>query len=157
MSETPASLSPETRDALVAAARAASARAYAPYSRFHVGAALGFADGAIITGANVENASYGLSLCAETVAVASAMAAGRRSGLVAVAVVGGAQVSGAQVEGASAVTPCGRCRQVLFELAQAGGSDPVVICVGGADADGTGVEEMPLSALLPRAFGPASL
>ena len=122
-------------------------RAYAPYSRFHVGAALAFTDGAVVTGANVENASYGLSLCAETVAVAQAMAAGRRGGLVAVAVVGG-------VEGrvGEAVTPCGRCRQVLSELAQAGGTDPLVWCVGESDA-----REWRLSALLPAAFRPASL
>ena len=142
-----------TRKALIAAARAASARAYAPYSRFHVGAALGFADGAIITGANVENASYGLSLCAETVAVASAMAAGVRGGLVAVALVGGAPgADGGAIPGPQPVTPCGRCRQVLHELAALGGTDPLVLCVSGQ-----GVEEIPLSALLPRAFGPASL
>jgi hypothetical protein len=80
---TPAAL--PRREALLAAARDAAARAYAPYSRFHVGAALAFADGEIVTGANVENASYGLSLCAETVAAAIAMSAGRRGGLVAVA------------------------------------------------------------------------
>lgn len=136
------------REALIAAAREASARAYAPYSHFPVGAALGFADGSVVTGANVENASYGLSLCAETVAVASAMTAGLRDGLVAVAVTGG------KVEGGNGppVTPCGRCRQVLSELAQLGGTDPVIWCAAGDD-----VLELRLSALLPHAFGPASL
>ncbi len=141
-----------TQEALIAAARAASGRAYAPYSHFHVGAALGFADGAIVTGANVENASFGLSLCAETVALAAAMAQGRRGGLVSVAVVGGAPgEDGEATPGKRAVTPCGRCRQVLSELASLGGTDPQVVCVG---ADG--VEEVRLSALLPRAFGPGS-
>lgn len=135
------------RDTLIAAARTAVAKAYAPYSRFHVGAALGFADGTIVTGANVENASYGLTLCAETAAVARAMNDGWRSELIAIAVTGG-------IEGALAdpVAPCGRCRQVLSELAQLGGTDPVVWCVG---ADQIG--EYRLSDLLPDAFGPASL
>ncbi len=141
------------RDALVAAARAASAKAYAPYSRFHVGAALGFADGSVVTGANVENASYGLALCAETVAISRAMADGARGGLVAVAVIGGAPgADGTATPGADPVTPCGRCRQVLNELAQLGGTDPVVWCAGDAD-----VLETRLSVLLPHAFGPSSL
>lgn len=135
------------REALVAAAREAMGRAYAPYSGFKVGAALAFADGTVATGANVENASYGLSLCAETVAAAKAMDAGARGGLVAVAVIGGK--SGAPE---ATVTPCGRCRQVLSELAQLGGTDPLVWSAGGAE-----VLETRLSVLLPHAFGPGSL
>ena len=130
------------RAELIAAARAAAQCAYAPYSNFPVGAALAFADGTVVTGTNVENASYGLTLCAETVAVALAMSQGRRGGLVAVAVVGEA----------TPVTPCGRCRQVLSELAQLGGTDPAVWCAG-EDA----VLELRLSELLPHAFGPESL
>src|SRR5690606_37107845 len=93
---------------LIAAARAAQGKAYAPHSGFRVGAALRFADGSIVTGSNVENASYGLSLCAETVAVARAFNEGRRGGLLEVAVT---------ASGGDVVTPCGRCRQVLHELA----------------------------------------
>jgi cytidine deaminase len=137
------------RDQLIAAARAAAARAYAPDSNFHVGAALGFADGSVVTGANVENASYGLALCAETVAVAKALSEDWRGNLEAVAVVGGK--AGAVGSGAP-VTPCGRCRQVLNEIAALGGNDPLVWCA----ADGE-VLELRLSDLLPRAFGPASL
>jgi cytidine deaminase len=141
------------RDELIAAARAASAAAYAPYSGFHVGAALGFADGSVVTASNAENASYGLSLCAETIAVASALASGRRGGLVAVAVIGGAPGDdGRAVPGPGPVTPCGRCRQVLSELAQLGDTDPVVWCAGSDE-----VLELRLSALLPHAFGPGNL
>jgi cytidine deaminase len=130
-------------NALIAAARKAATTAYAPYSRFTVGAALEFDDGTVVTGANVENASYGLALCAETVAVAKAMADGRRGGLVAVAVIG---------SGPLPTTPCGRCRQVLNELAALGGTDPLVISCG---SDGT--VEHKLSDLLPQAFGPNHL
>jgi cytidine deaminase len=135
------------RKALIAAAQGAMNLAYAPYSNFQVGAALLFADGATITGSNVENASYGLSLCAETVAVAAAVSAGRRGGLIAAAVAGGT----GGVPGA-VVTPCGRCRQMLSELAQLGETDPSVICIGASE-----IVDMPLSTLLPRAFGPATL
>ncbi|HQS97657.1 MAG: cytidine deaminase [Novosphingobium sp. 17-62-19] len=137
----------EKRDELIAAARGAMGSAYAPYSGFHVGAALLFDDGAIVTGANFENASYGLSLCAETVACASASQAGRRGGLLAVAVMGG---MGGAVE--AAISPCGRCRQVVNELAALGGTDPLVLCVGTQET-----VEMRLSVLLPNAFGPANL
>lgn len=139
----------DRRDALVAAARAAAAHAYAPYSGFHVGAALLLGDGSVVTGANVENASYGLSLCAETVAVAGILSSGPAPRLEAVAVTGGAP---GQAGAGATVTPCGRCRQVLNEIAQLGGSDPVIWC-DGAD----GVLETRLSELLPHAFGPANL
>lgn len=128
---------------LIAAARAAAESSYSPYSNFPVGAALRFADGSVVTGTNIENASYGLALCAETVAVAKAMAEGVRGGLEAIAVVG---------PGSEPITPCGRCRQVLNELAALGGTDPEVLCVGPND-----VRRTTLSALLPQAFGPASL
>lgn len=138
-----------TRDSLIAAAREAAVGAYAPYSGFHVGAALGFADGSVVTGANVENASYGLTLCAETVAVGKLLSTGARGTLEAVAVIGGKL---GQVGGGAPVSPCGRCRQMLNEVAQLGGSDPVVLCVG-VDA----MLELKLSELLPHAFGPADL
>ncbi|MBL4717718.1 MAG: cytidine deaminase [Erythrobacter sp.] len=132
-----------TDEELIAAARAASRHSYSPYSTFAVGAALRFADGSVVTGTNIENASYGLALCAEAVAVSKAMADGVRGGLVAVAVTG---------PGADPITPCGRCRQVLNELAQLGGTDPEVLCVGPDN-----VRKVRLSDLLPDAFGPASL
>lgn len=129
---------------LIRAARVAAKLSYSPYSRFAVGAALLFDDGAVFTGANVENASYGLSLCAETITVAKAMADGRRSGLAMVAVAG--------PERAAPITPCGRCRQVLAELAQIGGTDPAVM----SESNGV-IRRSRLSILLPDAFGPASL
>lgn len=130
---------------LIAAAYAAARHAYAPYSDYPVGAALLFDDGAVISGCNVENASYGLALCAETVAVAKAFGEGRRGGLVAVAVVG-------LKAGADPITPCGRCRQVLNEVAALGATDPLVLCVGEGE-----VRRVALSTLLPHAFGPANL
>jgi cytidine deaminase len=138
-----------TRESLIEAAREAAQGAYAPYSGFHVGAALGFADGSVVTGANVENASYGLTLCAETVAVGKALSAETHGTLEAVAVIGG---KAGQVGGGAPVSPCGRCRQMLNEVAQLGGSDPAVLCVGADE-----VLELRLSQLLPHAFGPANL
>ena len=134
-------------DALREAAIQASQHAYAPYSTVRVGAAALIDDGRIVTGCNVENASYGLALCAETVAVARAMGQGLRGGLEAVAVTGPRMG-----EGDAPITPCGRCRQVLNELAQLGGTDPDILCVGPAE-----VRRVKLSALLPHAFGPADL
>jgi cytidine deaminase len=138
---------------LVDAARAAARHAHAPYSRFAVGAALLLADGTIVTGTNFENASYGLSLCAETVALATANAQGRLRDVIAVAVTGGAQGADGP-EGSAVVSPCGRCRQVLNEAAQLGGRDLPVYCA--APDGGTVVRHM-LSDLLPHAFGPKDL
>jgi cytidine deaminase len=135
---------------LIEAARGAAANAWAPYSHFSVGAALLMADGSVITGANVENASYGLSLCAETVAVAKASADGRMRDVVAVGVVGG--VTGK--DGIEPILPCGRCRQILNEAAQAGKRDLQVWCSG---LTGGPIAEYALSDLLPHAFGPANL
>lgn len=137
------------RDALIAAARDAAVRAYAPYSGFHVGAALLFADGTVVTGANVENASYGLALCAETVAVGKALSEDWRGALEAVAVIGG---KAGAIGSGDPVTPCGRCRQVLNEVAALGGSNPLIWCAGEHV-----VLELKLSELLPHAFGPTNL
>ena len=116
--------------ALRAAATAVAQHAYAPYSRLHVGAAGLAADGTVVTGCNVENASYGLTLCAEC-GLVSAMHAAGLDQLVAVSVVGG--------DGAP-MAPCGRCRQLLLE---AGGP--------GLLLDGDGGPQR-LGDLLPGAF-----
>ncbi|MFN0027481.1 MAG: cytidine deaminase [Acidimicrobiales bacterium] len=116
------------------AVRAAS-RAYAPYSRFKVGAAGFTAAGGLVSGCNVENASYGLSWCAECSMVAAMVGSGDRS-LVAVACRHGS---------GDLLVPCGRCRQVLFEF---GGADLLVDAPGGP---------RPLGELLVDAFGPADL
>ena len=139
---------------LVAAARNAARNAHAPYSRFAVGAAVLLDDGTVITGANFENASYGLSLCAETVAIATASAAGRLRDIVAIGVIGGAMDADGRATGTSPVSPCGRCRQVINEAAQMGGRDLPVHC--GA-AEGDAIRTYTVSELLPDAFGPADL
>ena len=124
--------------ALLDAAIAARDGAYAPYSRFAVGAALLDEDGRVWRGANVENASYGLSMCAERTAVFGAVASGARR-FAAVAVSG--------PDGAVTM-PCGACRQVLWEF----GPEMRVLY-----AEGGEVRSVALAALLPHAFGPADL
>ncbi|RKF21736.1 cytidine deaminase [Altericroceibacterium spongiae] len=133
----------QRRDSLIALARKAGEKSYAPYSNYRVGTALLFDDGSVFTGTNIENASYGLAICAETTAVVKAMSDGKRGGLVAVAVTG---------SGDDLVTPCGRCRQVLYELADLGGTDPIIWCCSPVE-----VREVKLSQLLPHAFGPCNL
>lgn len=122
-------------DALRTAAQAMLPLAYAPYSGLRVGAAALTDDGRVITGCNVENASYGLTMCAEC-GVASALAASGGGRLVAIAVVGG---------DGGYLAPCGRCRQVLYEF---GGSSLLIR----RDHDTT-----TLGDLLPDAFGPIDL
>jgi cytidine deaminase len=133
-------------EALIEAARQAAKNAYAPYSNFNVGAAVLLTHGRVVTGANFENASYGLSLCAETIAMAKVANEGLLAEVIEVAVVGGT--------GADPVRPCGRCRQILNEAAQISGRDIVIHCSSG---DGTAIERHMLSALLPYAFGPKDL
>ena len=139
---------------LIDAARVAAAHAHAPYSRFAVGAAVLLTNGSIVTGANVENASYGLSLCAETVAIATVSATGRLREVVAIGVIGGMMDADGHARGDTPVRPCGRCRQVLNEAAQMGGRDLAVHCAG---AEGDAIASYRLSTLLPDAFGPADL
>ncbi|GBC87423.1 Cytidine deaminase [bacterium HR12] len=128
----------EEVERLVAAARSVRPRAYAPYSRFHVGAAV-LAEGRIYRGVNVENASYPLSVCAERNAVAAAVAAGRRR-IEAVAVVTGEDAP---------TPPCGGCRQVLHEF----GPDVLVVSETLAGRRAT----WSLTELLPAAFDASSL
>jgi cytidine deaminase len=124
------------RERLAVAACAAAAASYSPYSRFRVGAALLCADGAIVTGANVENRSYGLTLCAERAAVAGAVSGGRRSFL-AVAVY--------TPDSVQAVAPCGACRQVLSEFA--GPQTPILMSGSGESRESTLGELYPLDSL----------
>ena len=142
-----------TPEQLIEAARAAARNAYAPYSRFAVGAAVLLDDGSLVTGANFENASYGLSLCAETVALATANTQGRLGHVVTIAVVGGGMID-TDIPRDAPVRPCGRCRQVINEAAQASKRDILLYCAG---LEGEALETYKLSELLPYAFGPADL
>jgi cytidine deaminase len=120
---------------LIEAARRVRAHAYAPYSHYAVGAAVRAASGRIYAGANVENASYGLALCAERSAVAAAVAAGETA-LTAVAVVTATSPPAA---------PCGMCRQVLAEF---GRDELLIVLVNDADER----RDTTLGELLPHAF-----
>ena len=130
-------ISPET---LLRRAREAADRAYAPYSRFHVGSALLFKDEEILTGCNVENASYGLTMCAERGSVFVMASSGKRNPL-AIAVAGSYEDRDDYLE--IPCPPCGACRQVLMEF----NPDMLVVL---ASADGPKVFE--LKELLPCSF-----
>jgi cytidine deaminase len=125
--------------AMVDAARVASARAYCPYSRFPVGAAVLTDEGTIVAGCNVENASYGLTICAERSAVVHAVAGGATAIRVVVVFTPTPEPT----------APCGACRQVLNEF----GPEAEVVCV----CEGPGIIRSTVASLLPRAFGPQNL
>ena len=138
MTEAPPGPEAPDLDDLLARAEAARANAYAPYSRFTVGAAVA-TDRGVFSGANVENASYGLSICAERVACACAVASGAR------------RVDAVAVTSSSPTPtpPCGACRQFLYEF----NHDMTVVALGG---DGSR-SQWPLSDLLAHGFGPEDL
>ncbi|MGH3330770.1 MAG: cytidine deaminase [Nocardioidaceae bacterium] len=118
-------------ETLTRAAREISGRAYAPYSRYHVGAAAMVDDGRVVTGCNVENAAYGVTLCAECGLVSSLHATG-----------GGRLTHFVCVNGdGDVIMPCGRCRQLLSEH---GGRDMLLMTVEGV---------LPMHEVLPQAFG----
>lgn len=127
-------------DTLFAAARAVQARAHAPYSRFHVGAALRDEAGAVHAGCNVENAAYPVGTCAEAGAIAAMIAAGGRR-IAAILVLG---------DGEALVTPCGACRQRIREFA---GPDTPIHVAGPEGVRRT----FTLDELLPASFGPDNL
>ena len=142
-----------TDDELIAAARAAALKAYAPYSNFSVGCAIESVDGAVVTGANMENACYRLGLCAEVSALTLAQATFGLDKVARIAVAGG-DGSRAQLAGSAPVTPCGGCRQSILEAAQLSGRDLEILCASG---DGKTVERHTIGALIPSGFGPANL
>ena len=129
---------------LIAAAERARQAAYTPYSHFAVGAALLCADGTVVTGCNVENASYPLGNCAERTAIFAAVAAGKRE-FSAIAIVGGNEGEPA----AAFCPPCGACRQVMREFCAP--DFPVFL------TDGEKITRTTLSELLPDSFGPDNL
>ena len=135
------SIDAESRSELLSRARAAAEHAYAPYSEFPVGAAALTSDGSIHTGCNVENASYGLTICAERAAVCAAIGAGHRQ-IVAIA------VSAPKV---ARTSPCGACRQFLNEFRPANIDMEIVL------DDRDSGEPVWLEELLPHAFGPRNL
>jgi homotetrameric cytidine deaminase len=130
-------LTPELEQQLWTAAETAAAQAYAPYSNFYVGAALLTSEGEIVTGCNVENASYGLTNCAERTAVFRAVAEGKVSKGISIAAI--AVVN----RGHKTCSPCGACRQVLSEF----GPGAVVLFEHEGER-----RQMKVSALLPESF-----
>lgn len=132
-------LTTRVKEELIRKANEAREQAYAPYSRYQVGAAVLTADGQVFTGCNIENAAFPSSLCAERVAIFKAVSEGHR------------QLRAIAVVTSNGGSPCGGCRQVMREF---GGKQLVVLI---ADGSGTLLEELTLEELLPRSFGPEEL
>jgi len=142
-----------THEQLISAAREAALNAYAPYSRFSVGCAIESIDGAVVTGVNVENACYRLGVCAEQSALSAAHLAFGLANVARIAVAGG-DGSGQALAGEIVCTPCGGCRQAIYEASCLAGRDIEIICCSG---DGASVERHKLSTLIPFGFGPTNL
>ena len=143
---------PEKDTVLIRVARKAAENAYAPYSGFAVGAAARATSGAIYRGANLENASYGLSLCAEVSALTAANTSGEYDHIEAIAIVGFNFFP--EMHYSEIITPCGRCRQLISESAQVSRTDIDIFACSG---DLKRIEHYKISELLPKAFGPQSL
>jgi cytidine deaminase len=139
--------------ALLNAAQDAAAHAYAPYSKFSVGAAVETSDGRTFVGANMENASYGLTMCAEVGALQAACSAGALGRVRRIAIVGGPKEPAPGYR-PRPTAPCGRCRQLICEAALHAGHD---IEVWFADLSGTLVQRRTISELLPDAFDAGTL
>ena len=135
-----------TDEELVGLARQAATKAYAPYSKFQVGCAIESIEGEIATGANMENASYRLGICAEQSALAAAQHKFGLANIRRIAVSGG--------NDATVCTPCGGCRQAILEAAQLSNTDIEIICSSG---DGSLIERYRIGELIPFGFGPLSL
>src|SRR3954471_10334326 len=142
-----------TDEQLLTLARKAAAKAYAPYSNFHVGCAIESVDGEVVTGANMENACYRLGLCAEQSALTAAQHAFGLEKVARIAVAGGGIEAG-RLTGEIVCTPCGGCRQAIFEAACLSGRDIAIVSSNGA---GSATDQHTIGAPLPKGFGPRNL
>ena len=141
---------------LIDQAREAARRAHAPYSGFVVGAAVQTSDGSVYTSANMENAAYGVTICAEVGAIQAAMGAGRFNSIARMAVVGGF-IKPPHGYRRSVTTPCGRCRQIINESASWSKLDIPVWCAHVDRKMNVDPEMYLISELLPHGFGPDTL
>ena len=143
-----------TRSALIEECRKLAPRAYAPYSKFHVAAIARTDDGKQYSGVNMENASYGMTMCAEVGALTAATTAGDLGNIRSIYVVGGSVSASGKLTGTHIVAPCGRCRQLIYEASCLSGKDIEVVCVSG---DGRKQLRSSIRKLLPHGFGPKTM
>jgi cytidine deaminase len=142
-----------THEELISAARAAALKAYAPYSRFYVGCAVESMDGRVVTGVNVENACYRLGVCAEQSALSAAQLSFGLHNVARITIAGGDGSNGS-LAGDMVCTPCGGCRQAIYEASCLSGRDIEIICSSG---DGKTIAQHSITTLIPHGFGPANL